>query len=1061
MKRMLINATQPEELRVALVDGQWLYDLDIENRTREQKKANIYKGKITRVEPSLEAAFVDYGAERHGFLPLKEISRQYFIKSPGEIDGRVKIKDVVKEGQEVVVQIDKEERGNKGAALTTLISLAGRYLVLMPNNPRAGGISRRIDGEDRAELRDALAKIEIPKGMGVIVRTAGVGRSAEELQWDLDNLLKLWASIEDAANTHSAPNFLFQESNVLYRAIRDYLRLDIGEILVDRKESYDLVKALIQQMMPGSTNKVKLYQDDTPLFNRYQIESQIETAFQREVKLPSGGSIVIDVTEALVSIDINSSRATKGADIEETALRTNLEAADEIARQLRLRDMGGLVVIDFIDMQPVKNQREVENRMKDALSMDRARVQVGRISRFGLLEMSRQRLRPSLEETSSKVCPRCVGQGTIRGTKSIALSILRLVEEEAQKERSAEIRAITPVSVATYLLNEKRVSISGIESRNKTRVVIVPNEHMVTPHFEVQRLRDDETSEAETSYKIVSAVEEAELEEDVTTPPLKAAPQPVVQQLRPTDLAPAPEAPVKEETPAPETAAKQQAPAQTGFWSKLMRALVGPEPTPVEKEEKPKAEKTETEEEKPRSNNQRNRNRGRRNNRRNDNRSDNRNTERNSDSRANDGNDQQGNSEADSGRSEQNGERSNRRNNRRRRPKNQRNDQSNDSTQDQQQNTQGDSSNGESDNSPAKRPSNKRARPQPRRRGRRDNDENNAADSTTESAEVAELNTQVNEAIDAQQTESEKPARRPSRNRRRSQRDGQTNTSEKSAVATEEPSAVNKEPSAVNKEPSAVASEEPKQVEKPQAATTEKQPEAKTDAPAASKQDVVATEAAKAASDVVETGDVVENRAEPEAKPEVTAKAPSEANSSEQNSVDTAPQSSAEAETVKESQTKDAKPLVQAELDLSESNKPEAELQSSAPAANADAVSTIEKAVNKVETATQTDAEAQPSDAIEASAEKPAPTQQQVVAETTASEPKAYTRAANDPRVNPRTEINADIRTVEVTVSMSAPLDTAVPAAIAHNPRPLPRPANDPRLKRSTTDAVSESSEGA
>ena len=453
MKRMLINATQPEELRVALVEGQWLYDLDIENRNREQKKSNIYKGRITRVEPSLEAAFVDYGAERHGFLPLKEISREYFSKNTGDSDGRVKIKDVLKEGTEVIVQIDKEERGNKGAALTTFVSLAGRYLVLMPNNPRAGGISRRIEGEDRAELKDALGSIEVPQGMGVIIRTAGVGRSADELQWDLNYLLQLWGSIDSEAKKSPAPTFLFQESNVIIRAIRDYLRQDVGEVIVDNKEAFELASAFIQQVMPNYRSKVKLYQDDIPLFNRYQIESQIETAFQREVKLPSGGAIVIDVTEALVSIDINSSRATKGGDIEETALQTNLEAADEIARQLRLRDMGGLIVIDFIDMQPVRNQREVENRMRDALLMDRARVQIGRISRFGLLEMSRQRLRPSLGEIHSKVCPRCNGQGTIRGTRSLALAILRLVEEEAQKERSAEIRAIAPMSVATYLLN--------------------------------------------------------------------------------------------------------------------------------------------------------------------------------------------------------------------------------------------------------------------------------------------------------------------------------------------------------------------------------------------------------------------------------------------------------------------------------------------------------------------------------------------------------------------------------------------------------------------------------
>ena len=537
MKRMLINATQPEELRVALVDGQWLYDLDIENRNREQKKSNIYKGRITRVEPSLEAAFVDYGAERHGFLPLKEISREYFTKNSGDSDGRIKIKDVLKEGTEVIVQIDKEERGNKGAALTTFVSLAGRYLVLMPNNPRAGGISRRIEGEERADLKDALGAIEVPQGMGVIIRTAGVGRSAEELQWDLNYLLQLWDSIDTAAKKDPAPNFLFQESNVIIRAIRDYLRQDIGEIFVDNKEAFDLAAGFIQQVMPNYSSKVKLYQDDIPLFNRYQIESQIETAFQREVKLPSGGSIVIDVTEAMIAIDINSSRATKGGDIEETALQTNLEAADEIARQLRLRDMGGLVVIDFIDMQPVRNQREVENRMRDALLMDRARVQIGRISRFGLLEMSRQRLRPSLGETHSKVCPRCEGQGTIRGTRSLALSILRLVEDEAQKERSVEIRAICPISVATYLLNEKRKTISSIETRNSTRVVIVPNADMMTPHFEVQRLRDDDEGTLETSYKIVSHIDEAKEEEEEAKP--LVVNKPAVQPTAPSQPAPA------------------------------------------------------------------------------------------------------------------------------------------------------------------------------------------------------------------------------------------------------------------------------------------------------------------------------------------------------------------------------------------------------------------------------------------------------------------------------------------------------------------------------------------
>ncbi|MCL4139358.1 UNVERIFIED_CONTAM: hypothetical protein GTU68_050563 [Idotea baltica] len=543
MKRMLINATQPEELRVALVDGQRLYDLDLENRTREQCKANIYKGKITRVEPSLEAAFVDYGADRHGFLPLKEISRDYFSKKPSEIEGRIKIQDVIREGLEVVVQVEKEERGNKGAALTTFISMAGRYLVLMPNNPRAGGISRRIEGEERNELREAIRDLETPNGMGVIVRTAGIGRSSEELQWDLDYLLKLWNNIEQAAADLKAPEFLFQESNVIIRAVRDYLREDVGEVIIDSREAYDLASAFIQQVMPNFQNRVKFYEDDIPLFNRYQIENQIETAFEREVKLPSGGSIVIDVTEALISIDINSARATRGSDIEETALRTNQEATEEIARQLRLRDMGGLVVIDFIDMNASKNQRDVENRMRDALEIDRARVQVGRISRFGLLEMSRQRLRPSLGETTSKVCPRCVGQGTIRGTRSLALSILRLVEEEAQKEFSSEIRTLTPVSVATFMLNEKRKEISEIEKRHNIKVVVIPNESLETPHFEVQRIRKQDDVNTEYSYKLTDTVsEDLVAQEQDHVKPVPPAQQPAVKALAQTQPAPTPSA---------------------------------------------------------------------------------------------------------------------------------------------------------------------------------------------------------------------------------------------------------------------------------------------------------------------------------------------------------------------------------------------------------------------------------------------------------------------------------------------------------------------------------------
>ncbi len=586
MKRMLINATQPEELRVALVDGQRLYDLDIENRTRVQKKANVYKGKITRVEPSLEAAFVDFGAERHGFLPLKEISREYFYRAPSDVNGRAKIKDLVKEGTEVIVQVEKEERGNKGAALTTFISLAGRYMVLMPNNPRAGGISRRIEGEERASLRDALNSINIPESMGVIVRTAGIGRSSEELQWDLDYLLHLWSAIKQAGEDRKAPVLILQESNVIIRAIRDYLRDDIDQVLIDSDESYDEAMHFVEQVMPHFKNKVRRYQDAVPLFNRYQIESQIESAFQREVSLPSGGSIVIDPTEALVSIDINSARATKGGDIEETALQTNLEAADEIARQLRLRDIGGLIVVDFIDMMAAKNQREVENRIRDAMEADRARIQIGRISRFGLLEMSRQRLRPSLGETSAKVCPRCSGQGTIRDTKSLALSILRLVEEEANKEKSAEIRAVVPVNVASYLLNEKRTAIYAVEQRSNVRVVVIPAPHLDTPHFEVMRLRENDIEgESEVSYKMAPEAETAEEVHANELGAAPAAPAAVVRTLAPkapapTPAASAPEAPV----------AATETPQQPGFFSKLGKGLAaffkGEEPAP-EPEVKP------------------------------------------------------------------------------------------------------------------------------------------------------------------------------------------------------------------------------------------------------------------------------------------------------------------------------------------------------------------------------------------------------------------------------------------------------------------------------------------
>ncbi|MGS0497110.1 ribonuclease E [Pseudoalteromonas mariniglutinosa] len=545
MKRMLINATQQEEMRVALVDGQRLYDLDIESPGHEQKKANIYKGKITRIEPSLEAAFVDYGADRHGFLPLKEIARTYFPQGY-TFHGRPNIRDVIKEGQEVIVQVDKEERGQKGAALTTFISVAGSYLVLMPNNPRAGGISRRIEGDERTELKEALSRLELPKGMGLIVRTAGVGKSFEELNYDLKALLVHWDAIQQASDSGKAPFLIHQESNVIFRAIRDYLRRDIGEILIDKARVFEEAKAHIERFRPDFMSRVKLYQGEVPLFTHYQIESQIESAFQREVRLPSGGSIVIDPTEALTSIDINSSKATKGGDIEETALNTNLEAADEIARQLRLRDLGGLIVIDFIDMTPPRHQREVENRLKDAVRPDRARVQIGKISRFGLLEMSRQRLRPSLGEASQGPCPRCSGQGTIRSNESIALSILRLIEEEAIKDNTSQVNAQVPVAVASYLLNEQRRSVHRIEKRHSCDVVIIPNQHMETPHYEVIRLRKDETIEA-ASYEQITAPE-PEVYETSKAPTVAVREEPVLKGV------------VMPSTPAPQAQAKPAAP---------------------------------------------------------------------------------------------------------------------------------------------------------------------------------------------------------------------------------------------------------------------------------------------------------------------------------------------------------------------------------------------------------------------------------------------------------------------------------------------------------------------
>ncbi len=553
---MLFNATQAEELRVAIVDGQKLIDLDIESASKEQRKSNIYKGVITRIEPSLEAAFVDYGTERHGFLPFKEVARAFFRS--GVDVGRARIQDALHEGQELIVQVEKDERGSKGAALTTFISLAGRYLVLMPNNPRGGGVSRRIEGEERNELRDIMDQLPVPSGMSIIARTAGIGRSKEELEWDLGYLLQLWHAIEDACNTQKGAFLIYQEGSLVIRAIRDYFHPEIGEILIDTQSIFDQAQQFMAHVMPDNVNRVKLYRDDVPLFSRFQIEHQIETAYSRQVSLPSGGSVVIDHTEALVSIDVNSARATKGHDIEETAFRTNCESADEIARQLRLRDLGGLIVIDFIDMENQRNQREVENRLRDALHFDRARVQMGKISRFGLMELSRQRLRPSLGETAHQPCPRCSGTGFIRGIESTALHILRIIQEEAMKENSAAIHAQVPVDVATFLLNEKRTDIHAIEARMKVNVVLIPNIHLDTPNYTIARLRHDDLNQEgvlPASYELVEAPTEEESKE-ATAQEAKPQRQPAaVQNFTPDQSAPAP-------MPAPAPATGAASPAE-------------------------------------------------------------------------------------------------------------------------------------------------------------------------------------------------------------------------------------------------------------------------------------------------------------------------------------------------------------------------------------------------------------------------------------------------------------------------------------------------------------------
>ncbi|HHX2510769.1 TPA: Rne/Rng family ribonuclease [Neisseria subflava] len=577
MKRMLFNATQAEELRVAIVDGQNLLDLDIETLGKEQRKGNIYKGIITRIEPSLEACFVDYGTDRHGFLPFKEVSRSYFRDYEG---GRARIQDVLKEGMEVIVQVEKDERGNKGAALTTFISLAGRYLVLMPNNPRGGGVSRRIEGEERQELKAAMAELDIPNGMSIIARTAGIGRSAEELEWDLNYLKQLWQAIEEAGKAHHDPYLLFMESSLLIRAIRDYFRPDIGEILVDNQEVYDQVAEFMSYVMPSNVGRLKLYQDHTPLFSRFQIEHQIESAFSRSVSLPSGGAIVIDHTEALVSIDVNSARATRGSDIEDTAFKTNMEAAEEVARQMRLRDLGGLVVIDFIDMENPKHQRDVENVLRDALKKDRARVQMGKLSRFGLLELSRQRLKPALGESSHVACPRCAGTGVIRGIESTALHVLRIIQEEAMKDNTGEVRAQVPVDVATFLLNEKRAELFAMEERLDVNVVLIPNIHLENPHYEINRIRiDDVEEDGEPSYKRVAEPEEDESAKPFGSEKAKAArPEPAVKGVRHTQ-------------PAPTVAPEKKASWWDSFKAWLKR-IFGGEPAPAAVAQEPAEKRT-------------------------------------------------------------------------------------------------------------------------------------------------------------------------------------------------------------------------------------------------------------------------------------------------------------------------------------------------------------------------------------------------------------------------------------------------------------------------------------
>lgn len=969
MKRMLINATQSEELRVALVDGQKLYDLDIEPGSREQKKANIYKGKITRIEPSLEAAFVDFGAERHGFLPLKEIAREYFVKDPGP--GRINIKDVIREGQEVIIQVDKEERGNKGAALTTQVSLAGRYLVLMPNNARAGGISRRIEGDERTQLREAMKGVSVPDKMGVIVRTAGIGRSSEELQADLDYLTQLWDAIKRATDEQAAPCLLLQESNVIIRAIRDYLRQDIGEVLIDTEAAYNEALNFVQQVMPHYENKFKLYQDSVPLFNRYQIESQIESAFQREVKLPSGGSIVIDPTEALVSIDINSARATKGSDIEETALNTNLEAADEIARQLRLRDMGGLIVIDFIDMMANKNQREVEGRLKKALEMDRARVQVGRISRFGLVEMSRQRLRPSLGETSGHVCPRCSGTGVIRDIQSSGLSILRLIEEEAAKENTGQIRAIVPVPVASFLLNEKRNLIAGIEQRHNTKVLVLPNPHMETPHYEVLRLRPDDSLIGEASYE--QEPQSSEVEYGVDLAPIDTSrPQQTAAVKGVQRKAPAPKAePVSE---------------KTGFFGKLSKALSTLFDS-NEEESKPDSNK----EKQPSRNNQNrkdNGNRGRNSER-------NQNQRRNNDNRRDDSRNKRNErpdnrSENDSGRSDNRNKRNDNRNkrsdNRRddtRREENRRDDKRNDSNREdkprkaESANTGSEKDSRSEGNKAQRRDRNKDSNPRRRRQPREKAEGPTeivvtaAGETKTESDKQNDAGSSLLENTSTEQNNEERKPRRERRSRRRNKPNKEATAADnnnESAAQTPAPDAQPEttETAAAKTSDQADTSSE----QQPRRRNSNSRKRSNADATPAT--DAIAKDAAQAAP--------------AEEKPATEPQANNQADTNEAASVDTKPVSEAVAEKV----------AAEAKAPQPEAAAESAEQQPAQPA-------TEVKAEVQPAPEAKTDAEDAPAEEATASDSK----ESKAASGRRRSRRRAPGRAPNDPRNKAVTEENS------------------------------------------------------